>query len=115
MQDTTIVSDEVRTQGRGGFISRLDAELHSAWRQRRWGSFLRAWITAIITTAAAGFVFPLFMIGIYTLITMIFARVENRGGPGLLSLCGSIAALAAFFTLIFTLPIMSLKASQDRA
>ena len=92
-------------------VGPLEAELENAWRQRRWGSFLRAWITSIALTAAAGFLFPLVMIGFYTLIAMIFVRGDNRA-PDILSVCASIAALAGGMTLIFTVPIMALKSLQ---
>ena len=91
-------------------VGPLDAELENAWRERRWASFMRAWITSIALTAAAGFLFPLVMIGFYTLIAMIFVR-DNRS-PDILSVCAWIAALAGGITLIFTLPVMALKSFQ---
>jgi len=97
-----------------GFVSGLDLELENSWRERRWGAFVRAWLTAVVTTAVAGFVFPLVMIGIYTLIAMIIFRAEGRGAPPLLTVCASIAGLAGLVALIFTAPMTALKVSQDQ-
>ena len=77
-----------------GFVSRLDDELVSSCREGRWGSFLRAWFTAVVVAAAAGFAFPFVMCGAYLLVSTFVFSASNRGGPDLLSLCAGIAALA---------------------
>jgi hypothetical protein len=73
---------------------------------------MRAWITSIVLAAAVGFVVPLIMIGAYILITMVFISSDNRFAADIWSVCGWIASLAGIFTLIFTVPIMAVKASQ---
>jgi hypothetical protein len=90
----------------------LDLELDSAWRERRWGAFLGAWIKSIALAAVAGFVAPLVLVGLYILISLLF-RLDNRFAADLWSVCLWISGLAGFFTLIFTVPIMVLKSSQD--
>jgi hypothetical protein len=89
----------------------LDLELESAWRERRWGAFLGAWIMSIALAAAVGFVAPLVMVGVYILISLLFS-LDNRFAADIWSVCLWIASLAGMFTLLFTLPIMALKSSQ---
>ena len=111
MLDSVAVAGQVPLE-KTGLIRRLDLELESAWRERRWGAFMRAWITSIVLAAAAGFVIPLVMIGIYTLISIVLIRSDNRFVADIWGVFLWISGLAGFFTLIFTVPIMALKSSQ---
>lgn len=111
MSDAAVVSNQAGA-GKLGFVSRLDVELESAWRERRWGSFIRAWVTTVVLAGAAGFLLPLVMIGIYLIISMLVFRAEGKGAPTILSTCTSIGALAGSVALIFTIPIMALKSLQ---
>jgi hypothetical protein len=88
----------------------IGTELESAWRERRWGAFLRAWIASVALAAVAGFVAPLVMVGVYILISLL--RLDNRFAADLLSVCLWISGLAGFLILIFTMPIMALKSLQ---
>ena len=94
-----------------GPIRRLDLELDSAWRERRWGTFLGAWIKSIALAAVVGFVAPLVMVGVSMLISLLF-RLDNRFAADIWTVCLWISGLAGFFTLIFTVPFMALKSSQ---
>ena len=98
-----------------GFVGRLDIELESSWRERRWGAFVRAWITTVVVAAAAGFVIPLVMISIYTFVSVVLIRADNKNVPGILNVCSSIAGLTGLLTLIFTVPVMALKSLQGPA
>lgn len=100
---------------RKGFVSRLDDELLSSCREGRWGSFLRAWFTAVVVMAVAGFAFPLIMCGAYLFVSTFVFGTSGKGGPDLLSLCAGIAALAGGTALIFTGPVMLAKAGQGGA
>lgn len=111
MLDRAAIPDRLASE-KPGPVRRLDLELEGAWRERRWGAFLRAWITSIALAAAVGFVVPLVMIGVYFLISMVLIRSDNRFAADIWSVCLWIASLAGTFTLMFTLPIMALKSSR---
>ena len=94
-----------------GPIRRLDLELDSAWHERRWGTFLGAWIKSIALAAVVGFVVPLVMVGVYILFSLLF-RLDNRFAADIWSVCLLISGVAGFLTLIFTVPFMALKSSH---
>jgi hypothetical protein len=114
VSDTVIAANQALVE-KLGVVGQVDSELNGSWRERRWGSFIRAWIMAVVISAAAGFIVPLVMLGIYTFITAVLMQSDGRGTPDLLSLCASIAALAGTITLIFTVPITALKSLQSPA
>jgi hypothetical protein len=98
-------------QRKSGFVSRLDDELENSWRGRRWGSFFRAWAAAIIITAAAGFIVPLIMLGAYeTFVSIVFN--SGKGWAQLLRICAGVSAIAGGSALLFTAPVISVKAGQ---
>jgi hypothetical protein len=109
--DSAVVANQTGGE-KVGPVRRLDLELERTWRERRWGAFMRAWIVSIVLAAAAGFVIPMVMIGAYALISIVLIRSDSRFLADLWSVFLWISALAGFFTLIFTVPIMALKASQ---
>jgi hypothetical protein len=101
------------SQKEPGFVSRLDNQLENSWRERRWGSFLRAWVAAIIVTAAAGFIVSLIMIGTYELILSLIFH-GGKGWKDVLGISSGIAAMAGGSAIIFTLPVIFTKSGQGK-
>jgi hypothetical protein len=93
-----------------GPITRIEAELEGAWRERRWGAFLRTCVLSIALTAAIGFFIPVIMLGTYTLFMLIIGTGARI--PNLWSVCAWIAGYAGMVTLVMTVPIMALKSLQ---
>ena len=105
--------DPAPARSQNGFVRRLDIELENSWRERRYAAFVRAWITSVALAAATGFVVPLVMIGVYTLIALLIIGSAGRGTPNILSVCMWIGGLAGMITLLFTIPIMALRSLQQ--
>jgi len=98
-----------------GPITRFEAELDRTWRQRNWGAFMRTWVLSVALTAAAGFLIPLVLLGVYALFMTTFFGTEARGIPNVLSTSGLIGGMAGLVCLIFTLPVTALRSSHDES
>lgn len=95
-----------------GPITRIEAELDRTWRQRSWGAFLRTWGMSVVITAAAGFLIPLVLLGVYALFITMFFGSDARGLPNVLSTSALIGSMAGVACLIITVPVMAIRASQ---
>lgn len=95
-----------------GLVSKLDNQLDNAWLARRWPDFLRAWLAAIVVATAVSFVGSFIMLGVYELFVFLVLG-GGKGWSQLLGICAGIAALACGTMLLFTVPIMFVKAAQD--
>jgi hypothetical protein len=94
-----------------GLVTALDDQLYNAWQEHRWAAFLRAWLSAVVGVTIVGFVGSLIMLGVYEAFTVIVFG-SGKGLSQLLGLCAGIAAIEGGSVLLFTVPMMVVKASQ---
>ena len=91
------------------FVGHADDLLISAWRERKWGDFIRVWlmtsVALLVLSFAAPFVFPGL---VYDVVAAIFGA-KLLSISDLWNLAAPFAAMVGAFTLIFTVPVMMLK------
>ena len=95
-------------------VGHADALLEGAWREHKWGTFIRVWLMTSVALLIVSFVAPFVFFYLPALVYNLFASII---GEKLLAvsisdiwyLAAPFAAMVAAVTLIFTVPVMLLK------
>ena len=96
------------------FVGHADALIEGAWRERKWGAFIRLWLMTSVALLVLSFVAPFVFFYLPALVYNLFASII---GEKLLAvsisdiwyLAAPFAAMVGVVTLIFTVPVMLLK------
>jgi hypothetical protein len=95
-------------------VGHADTLLEGAWRERRWGTFIRVWLMTSVALLILSFVAPFVFFYLPALVYNLFAFIIGEK-PLAVSisdiwyLAAPFAAMVAAVTLIFTVPVMLLK------
>ena len=95
-------------------VGHTDTLLEGAWREHKWGTFIRVWLMTSVALLIVSFVAPFVFFYLPALVYNLFASII---GEKLLAvsisdiwyLAAPFAAMVAAVTLIFTVPVMLLK------
>ena len=95
-------------------VGHADALLEGAWREHKWGTFIRVWLMTSVALLILSFVAPFVFFYLPSLVYNLFASII---GEKLLAvsisdiwyLAAPFAAMVGAVTLIFTVPVMLLK------
>jgi hypothetical protein len=95
-------------------VGQADHLLESAWRERKWGTFVRIWLTTTVGLMVLAFVIPFvfiyFPVFLYNIIPRLLGgKILNISLFDVWVIAGPLAVMAGVFTLIFTVPVMMLK------
>jgi len=95
-------------------VGHADALLEGAWRERKWGTFIRLWlmtsVALLILSFVAPFVFFYLPALVYNVVFWILGKtLLNVSISDIWYLAAPFAAMVGLVTLIFTVPVMLLK------
>ena len=95
-------------------VGHADALLEGAWRERKWGTFIRLWlmtsVALLILSFAAPFVVFYLPALVYNVVAWVIGKtLLNVSISDIWYLAAPFAAMVGLVTLIFTVPVMLLK------
>jgi uncharacterized protein YqhQ len=95
-------------------VGQADHLLESSWRERKWGTFIRVWLTTTVGLMVLAFVLPFVFIYLpaflYNIIPRVFGgKILNVLIFDMWTLGAGLAIMVGLFTLILTMPVMMLK------
>jgi len=95
-------------------VGHADALLEGAWRERKWGTFIRLWlmtsVALLILSFAAPFVVFYLPALVYNVVVWVLGKtLLNVSISDIWYLAAPFAAMVGLVTLIFTVPVMLLK------
>ena len=92
-------------------VGHADALLEGAWRERKWGTFIRLWlmtsVALLILSFAAPFVVFYLPALVYNVVVWVLGKtLLNVSISDIWYLAAPFAAMVGLVTLIFTVPVM---------